>query len=414
MIPEPHILGLLIATLGGTAVGLERQWSGHADGPSARFGGIRTFTMLGAIAGLSGWLFTIELAAVAIVLLFGAVAIIVAAYVAASRLDVDATTEVAGLVVLAAGVFAGIGSFQLASALIALLSLLLVEKSRLHSLVARIDDVSLRAAVRFGVMALVILPLLPSGPYGPLGGVRPRELWALVLFFSGLSFLGYVVRRVAGSGHGYFLTGLLGGLISSTNVTFTFGRLSRREPDIDRALAFGAVAASAMLFPRVLIATAVLNAALVPLLIPYFLGPALVAMAVAAIGATQFARDGPDGYERRNPLQMLDALRMAVLFQIVLMAVYLARTLWGESGVLTSAAILGLTDVDALTMSMARSVGAAGSLDLAAQAIAIGVLANAALKLVLALAFGSGSYRLLAGGTLTAIIIVGAASIFVR
>lgn len=414
MIPQLHILGLLIATLGGAAVGLERQWSGHADGPSARFGGIRTFTMLGATAGLSGWLFTIDMAAVATVLLSGAVAIIAAAYVAASKTDVDATTEVAGLVVLAAGVFAGIGSFQLASGIIALLSLVLIEKSRLHSLVARIDDVSLRAAVRFGVMALVILPLLPTGPYGPFGGVRPRELWALVLFFSGLSFVGYVARRVAGSGHGYFLTGLLGGLISSTNVTFTFGRLSRQNPDIDRALAFGAVAANAMLFPRVLVATAVLNAALVPLLIPYLLAPALVAIAVAAIGAMRFEGAGSDADERRNPLQIFDALRMAVLFQIVLIAVYVARRLWGESGVLTSAAILGLTDVDALTMSMARSVGTSGALDLAAQAIAIGVLANTALKLFLAVAFGSRSYCLLAGGALTAIIVVAAASILVR
>ena len=150
--------------LGGTAVGLERQWSGHADGPSARFGGIRTFTMLGAVSGLSGWLLTLGEPRAAIALLAGATAIIVAAYVAASRHDVDATTEVAALVVVAAGVFAGLGSFRLASGIIALLSLLLVEKSRLHSMVARIDDVSLRAAVRFGVMALVVLPLLPSGP----------------------------------------------------------------------------------------------------------------------------------------------------------------------------------------------------------------------------------------------------------
>jgi hypothetical protein len=85
---------------------------------------------------------------------------------------------------------AGIGAYRLASGIIALTCLLLVEKSRLHSLVARIDDVGLQAGVRFGVMALVVLPLLPAGPYGPFGGIRPRELWALVLFFSGLSFLG--------------------------------------------------------------------------------------------------------------------------------------------------------------------------------------------------------------------------------
>jgi uncharacterized membrane protein (DUF4010 family) len=205
--------------------------------------------MLGAVSGLSGWLLTIGQHGAAIALLAGATAIIVAAYVAASRRDVDATTEVAALVVIAAGVLAGLGSLRLASGIIALLSLLLVEKSRLHSMVARIDDVALRAAVRFGVMALVVLPVLPSGPYGPLGGIRPRELWALVLFFSGLSFVGFVARRAVGPEHGYLATGLIGGLISSTNVTFTFARASRRHPTNARELAFGTIAANAMLFP---------------------------------------------------------------------------------------------------------------------------------------------------------------------
>lgn len=395
-------VGLVIATLGGTAVGLERQWSGHAIGPGARFGGIRTFTMLGAVSGLSGALLRLGEPFPAVALLAGTTAIIVAAYAAASRHDVDATTEVAALVVVAAGVFAGLGSYRLASGIFALLSLLLVEKSRLHSMVARIDDVSLRAAARFGVMALVILPLLPIGPYGPLGGVRPRELWALVLFFSGLSFVGYVARRAVGPGRGYFATGLIGGLISSTNVTFTFARASRKNPAIDRELAFGAVAANAMLFPRVLVATAVLNAPLVPVLVPYFFGPAVIAAGVAALGARRVSVVEPDDNARHNPLQLFDALRMSALFQIVLMAVHLANRMWGESGILTTAALLGLTDVDALTMSMARMSSA--PLELAARAIAIGVAANTVLKLVLALVFSTASFRGIAGGTLLAMV----------
>jgi uncharacterized membrane protein (DUF4010 family) len=399
------VIGLLIATLGGAAVGLERQWSGHAAGPSARFGGIRTFTMLGAVSGLSGWLLTLGQQGAAIALLAGATAIIIAAYVAASRQDVDATTEVAALVVIAAGVLAGLGSLRLASGIIALLSLLLIEKSRLHAIVARIDDVSLRAAVRFGVMALVVLPVLPSGPYGPLGGIRPRELWALVLFFSGLSFLGDVARRAVGPGHGYLVTGLIGGLVSSTNVTFTFARTSRSQPTAARQLAFGAVAANAMLFPRVLIATAALNPPLAPLLVPYVLVPALVAAGVAAFGARSATAIESDAAARGNPLQPLEALRMAALFQLVLMAVSFVSHTWGSAGVLTTAAVLGLTDVDALTMSMARGISDGPSaLELAARAIAIGVAANTALKLALALVLSAGSFRRVAGGTLAAML----------
>jgi len=181
--------GLLVATLGGTAVGFERTWSGHDEGPSARFAGIRTFTLLGALGGLSGWLWSIGAPPLATVLLAGGVGISIAAYVASSGQNVDGTTEVAALVVLAAGTLAGLGMLEVASAVIAVEILLLVEKSRLHSLVRRIDDVELRAGVRFAVMALVILPLLPVGPYPPLDSIKPRELWMLVLFFSGLSSL---------------------------------------------------------------------------------------------------------------------------------------------------------------------------------------------------------------------------------
>jgi uncharacterized membrane protein (DUF4010 family) len=399
------IVGLLIASLGGAAVGLERQWSGHADGPAARFAGIRTFTMLGTVGGVSGWLWTAGITAPAAILLAGAVAVVAAAYAAGSRHDVDGTTEVAALVVLAAGLLAGMGSIRLASGITAVLTLLLVEKSRLHALVQRIDDVGLRSGVRFAVMALVVLPLLPPGPYGPLGGVRPRELWALVLFFSGLSFAGYLARRMVGPGHGYLVMGLLGGLVSSTNVTFTFARTSRADVPAERALAFGAIAANAMLYPRVLVATAVLNVAVVPPLVPYLMPPAVVAALVAVAGARRSPAAGAPDVDVRNPLQLVAALQMAVLFQVVLMGVGLVSSWWGESGVLTSAAVLGLTDVDALTVSMARGAAVATSPATAATAIAVGVLANTAMKLGLAVILGSERFRTIAGGALALMLI---------
>lgn len=394
------IVGLLVAALGGTAVGLERQWSGHADGPLARFAGIRTFTMLGAAAGLCGRLWQAGLTAPAAIILASAAAIVVAAYVARSRHDIDGTTEVAALVVLAAGVLAGTGHVQLASAIVALTTLLLVEKSRLHALVQRIDDVGLRSAVRFAVMALVVLPLLPEGPYGPFGGIRPRQLWILVLFFSGLSFAGDLARRLVGPSHGYLVTGLLAGLISSTNATVTLARGARADVTRDRAMAFGAVAANAMLYPRVLLATAVLNYAVAPLLLPFLAPPAIVAASIAVLGARRASAMDAPAMPAHNPLQLADALQMAAVFQIVLMFVNVAGGLWGTSGVFTSAAVLGLTDVDALTLSMTANVADTMSPGTAAAAISAGVLSNTAMKLGLASAFGSPRFRMIAGGAL--------------
>jgi uncharacterized membrane protein (DUF4010 family) len=400
------IAGLLIAALGGAAVGLERQWSGHAHGPAARFAGIRTFTMLGATGGLSGWLWMAGATAPATLLLAGAVALVVAGYVAGSRRDVDGTTEAAALIVVGAGMLAGIGSLQLASSIVALLVLLLVEKSRLHALVARIDDVGLRSGVRFAVMALVVLPLLPEGPYGPLGGVRPRQLWVLVLFFSGLNFGAYVARRILGDGHGHVAAGFLGGLVSSTNVTLTFARASRTDAGGGWGHAFGAVGANAMLFPRVLLTTATLAPPVSRALVAYFVLPALVALAVAAAGLRRLASDDTPDVPLRNPLQLAGALQMAAFFQVVLMVVHAARGFAGAAGVFATAAMLGLTDVDALTVSMAREASEDLAANVAAAAIAVGVLANTGVKLGLALILGSQPFRLVTGATLAAMLAI--------
>jgi uncharacterized membrane protein (DUF4010 family) len=155
-----------------------------------------------------------------------------------------------------------------------------------------------------------------------------------------------------------------------------------------------------VLYPRVLVASAILNRAVVAPLLPYLVPPALVAAMIAAAGARRSPAPAGSDVSPGNPLQLGAALQMVVLFQAVLMAVFVARQLWGTSGVFTSAAVLGLTDVDALTLSMTRDVAQTISPAIAAAAIAVGVLTNTAMKLMLALFLGSGRFRVLAGGAL--------------
>jgi uncharacterized membrane protein (DUF4010 family) len=390
MVDLKDTLGIVIATLGGAAIGLEREWSGHAV---ARFAGIRTFTLIGLAAGIAGWLWLNGQHWLALTILGSFAALIVAAYVAAARVAVDGTTEVAALVVLTAGAVSGMHEVRLASAVFAVTTLLLVEKSWLHGLVRRIEDESLRAAVRFTVMALVILPLLPVGPYGPLGGVRPRQLWALVLFFSGLSFAGYLSRRFVGPNRGYPIAGLLGGIISSTNVTLSFARTSRTEPDAGGPLATGVMAASAVMCIRVLVATAVLNPAASRPLIGYLLAPFLASAVIAWAGIHKYRQ--PESHETppSNPLQFTSALQMAVLFQIVLFAVRWAQSTWGQAGLFVSAAIFGLTDMDALVISMSKGAVPQLAPTTVALAIMIGVLSNTILKLSIGVAVGERRFR---------------------
>jgi uncharacterized membrane protein (DUF4010 family) len=402
--------GVIVAILGGAAIGVERQRSGHATGPDARLGGIRTFTMLGTTAGTCGLLIQSGYAIPAAILIAGGIAVIVAGYVRASRNDIDATTEVAAIVVLAAGLLGGLGHLRLSAALTTLTVLLLAEKPRLHGFVARLDESTMLAAARFAVMSVVILPLLPEGPFGPGPGIRPRELWMLVLLFSGMSFVGYIAQRLSGAA-GYPLTGLLGGLVSSTSVTLTFARLSQAHPRQDAALAAGAVAASTVLFLRVAIAVAVLNAALLPVLAGYLAAPFTVAVVAVGLAWRSLRGSQAEPSTLKNPLQLLSAIEMALLFQAVLFAVYYMRAWVGDAGLLASGFVLGLTDLDALTLSMTRSVATGTAIDSACRAIAMGIVANSIMKTAIAAVVGSRRFRWQAGGALIAMAIAGGATL---
>lgn len=405
------VLRTLVGLLGGLAVGFERQWSGHASGPHARLGGLRTFTMLGLIAGLCGWLWTVNLGAAAAVLLGSAGALIGIGYARASRDDIDATTEVAAVVVLAAGVLAGLGQIQVSMAVVAITVLFLAEKTRLHGWATRLDDTGVTAGARFAVMALVVLPLLPVGPFGPYDAVRPRELWALVLFFSGLSFASYVARRAIGSQQGYAVTGILGGFISSTSVTLTMSRLSRNTNAPEGALASAVMGANAMLFLRVLAAAGVLAPMVPAELWPSFVAPFAIAAGLTAYGMLQHASGPSAAPHETNPLQFRAAVQMALLFQAVIFVMAALKGVLSTTGLLGSAAVLGLTDVDALTLSMSRAATTGTAAAIAAEAIAIGILANTLVKLGLVLAIGRGGYRLRAGVGLTLIAAALAAAI---
>jgi uncharacterized membrane protein (DUF4010 family) len=242
-------------------------------------------------------------------------------------------------------------------------------------------------------MAVVILPILPTGPYGPLGGIRPRQLWAMVLFFSGLSFAGYLARRSLGPKLGYPIAGMLGGMVSSTNVTLSFARASRSEIDAGTPLALGVVAASAVMCLRVLVATAVLNLPVSAALVPYLAAPFLAAALIAWWGLKKHREAASVEEVPSNPLQFTSAVQMAVLFQAVLFAVRWAQDTWGETGTFLSAGVLGLTDVDALVVSMVKDASAQLPIATAARAIAIGVLANTLLKLSIGVLIGVKQFR---------------------
>lgn len=398
-----------VAALAGLAVGIEREWSGHATGPNARFAGVRTFFLLGVLGGLAGWLTDGGLVPIAAILLASGVLLTLAAYIMAARQGgaaIDGTTEAAALVVLALGTAAGLGFLLVASAIASIMVLALAEKTRIQEAIERLGAPEFAAALQFAVLALVVLPLLPEGPFGPYDSIRPRALWTVVLLFSALNFAGYLATRAIGASRGYSITGLLGGLVSSTAVTLQSSQHSRDAGEkVGRALGAGVIGACTVLLLRVTAITVVLKPELGLALAPY-LAPVLGVGIVAFVAA--YRSHGHEGKtavaeDTRSPLGLWAAIKMALAFQVVLLAVPFVQQWLGPRGVLASAAVLGFTDVDALTYSMTRLADGADAIALGARGVAIGVLSNTALKLLIALIVGRGEFRRVAGPGLVAL-----------
>lgn len=402
-LPFDALPQLLVAALGGLAVGVEREWSARAAGGVRRFAGVRTFLLLGLVAGIAAALAGAGAVPAGLLLLGAAALLVVSSFtVHALAGDLDATTEVAALAVLGAGWLSGSGRITVGSALAALTALVLAEKTMIHGLVERLRSEEIGAGARFAVLALVVLPILPAGPFGPSPGIRPQELWALVLIVSGIGFFGYIAVRWAGPEKGWGLAGLLGGLVSSTGVTLSFSRESRSEGAAHGPLAVGVVAACSLVPFRVALLASLLSPAIGREVLPLLSLPMAAGLA-AILLLRRLPTEPATAAGPGNPLRLGSALQLAVAFQVVLYAVDAARNVFGSRGLFVSSALAGLADVDALLYSMYKLGQGSSEAFLAARALAVGVLSNTLLKLALAVALGSGPYRRLAGAGLVAL-----------
>ncbi|MBI5600000.1 MAG: DUF4010 domain-containing protein [Gemmatimonadetes bacterium] len=388
---------LAVAALVGLAVGIERQRSGHTVGPDQDFAGPRTFLLIGLLGGLGGIFITHDAELVGSALVAAGALLAVGAYVMTARGKsehaIDGTTEAAALVVLALGLLAGSGALKFAAGIGAIVVLALAEKHRLHGWVDRLDPVEMRAALHFAVLALVVLPILPTTIPTPVGDLTPRATWMFVLIISALNFGGHLARRVVGRERGYAVTGALGGLVSSTAVTWGFARSSRDEEALRPAYAAGVVAACTVLVPRVAVVTFALNRDVGIAILPYLIAPLIAGTAFTwwVARAPSVSRSAADEAPR-SPLRLGAALQMALAFQVVLLLMGLVRSQFGDTGVYTTAALFGTTDVDAITVAMTR-MDQGGFAAVAARAIVVAVTSNTLVKLVIAASIGRGAFR---------------------
>ncbi len=348
---EPAGTVALFVALGvGALIGLERQQSESAGS----FAGVRTFPLIALLGALTQLFFPSLLPLVLGVVLV----LVVVAYVGKILLegDVGMTTAVAAVLTFVYGAMTGHSEEGLTLAVVlgTVTAAMLAVKDPMHDLAGRIGQEELRAALKFLIIALVVLPLLPDRELDVLLGLNPRFVWLMVVFVSGLTFLGYVLTKILGPARGIGLTGLLGGFVSSTATAMAMAEHAKRTPELSPICAFATAVASIAMFPRVLILIAVVNPGLVaPLAVP-LVGMTVVGGLLSLALLVRIRSDRAPSVDLDNPFRVRPALVFGLLFAAVLLGVDVLNSLFGEAGVYVTALLSGTVDANAITLSLGK------------------------------------------------------------
>jgi uncharacterized membrane protein (DUF4010 family) len=403
-------LGVALAI--GLLIGLERGWHERERSEGERIAGLRTFGLSGLLGGVwalmgregDGLVLGLGFAA------FAAVLILAHGQVLRARDEADygITTVVAGLLTFGLGALAVAGPMSLAAASAVVATLLLGLKPVLHAWVRRLTETELLATLKLLLISVVILPVLPDRGFGPWQVLNPYAIWWLVVLITGISFVGYFAVKIMGPHRGVPLTGLFGGLASSTATTLSFARLGRRQPSLHRLLAAGVAISSATMFPRVLLEVAVVNRALLPeLVLPMGVMTAIGFGAAALLWHTAPRSANAGDMELNNPFELWPALQFGALLAGIMLLAEAARVWLGDAGIYLLAGISGITDVDAITLSLGRMARGELADEVASGAITLAAMVNTAVKAGLVAAIGGRGMALPVVGIFALILLAG-------
>ncbi|MBN2024583.1 MAG: MgtC/SapB family protein [Pirellulales bacterium] len=356
MPPTAESFGQLgISLLLGLLVGLQREHAAAAVG-------LRTFpliTVLGTVSAMLGGAFGGWVVAAG---MLGIGVVLVAARSTRLRRDDElpgTTTDAAVLLMYAVGALLVVAPLSVGIAVGGGVAVLLQFKPELHRAARTLGDRDLKAIMQFVLITCIILPVLPHRTFGPLDVFNPFQTWLMVVLIVGMSLGGYIVYKFFGHNAGILLGGLLGGAISSTATTVSYSRQARAGQITSAGAAIVILIASTVVFGRVLVEIAVVS----PPFLAAAAGPVLIMLALTALPSLVVwyhvrREPAPVMPEQDNPTQLKSAVFFAAMYALVLFALAAAERFVGQQGLYAVAALSGLTDMDAITLSAARMVGA--------------------------------------------------------
>jgi uncharacterized membrane protein (DUF4010 family) len=349
----------------GIAVGLGLLVGLQRESAASKLAGVRTFplvTVLGTVSALlaqslGGWIVAAGLVALSIL-------IYVSKTIEINNGDPDPgiTTEVAILLMFGVGSYLVVGYKEVAIAIGGGTAVLLHFKGQLHGIVSKLADSDLKAIMQFALLSLVILPVLPDRTYGPYSVLNPHQIWLMIVLIVGINLSGYIIYKFLGNSAGVLLGGILGGLISSTATTVSYSKRTAQAPEASRLAAVVILISSTIVFARLLLEVATVAPVFLPVAGPPILVLFLLLAALSAVYWLWDRKEQNDMPSQGNPTELKSALFFGLIYAAVLLAVAVAKDLFGNRGLYIVAGISGLTDVDAITLSTSQLVNS-GRLD---------------------------------------------------
>ena len=377
---ETNVAKLVLATVLGMFLGLEREWS-------QKSAGIRTFALISLVAAV------FAIADAPGLLVVGGILIVATAVLLAVRSfvepDVDGlslTTSVSMLVTYGVGVLVAVELFIEAVTVAVLSSLLLVLKRELHQFAWGLSREEVRSAVEFTILAFVVFPLLPAETIDPWDAIQPRLIWSLVVAISAIGFVNYVLVRKY-QGRGYAVTGFFGGLVNSTAVVAEMAKRAKGQTDLV------GIAVGSILLANA--AMALRNAALVAVFVPeaaFVVGAPLGAITLTGVGIAVWRSDWRTTMEAEltSPFSLRNALTFGALFLVVLLISVAAEAAFGSTGFLVTAFLAGLVSSGTATTT---AVSLLGTGQITVETAVAGVVAGTAASILVKTAFAAGISR---------------------
>ncbi|MBB3062222.1 MgtC/SapB family protein [Microbulbifer rhizosphaerae] len=371
----------------GLLIGLQRERT--AD----RLGGIRTFPLIALFGALAArlsdiqdipWLVPTGLLCMTILILLGNLE-----RLRGEEEGTGITTEVSALLMYLLGAFLVLGELTVAVVVGGTIAVLLHLKPSMHAFAERLPEQDLRAIMQFALISMIILPVLPNRTFGPYDVLNPFKIWLLVVLIVGIGLGGYGAYKLVGARAGTLLSGLIGGLISSTATTVSYARRAKLEKGMAGLAALVILIASTSMFIRMFVEITVVAPRVSAALLPPLATLLLISVVTCAFGYRFAEHHASEMPTQSNPAELSAALVFGALYALVTLAVAAAKDYFGSRGIYVVALISGFTDVDAITLSTANLAGD-GLLETSTawRAMVIATLANLVFKAGAAAALG--------------------------